>query len=151
MVIMTQQKEDDQRRLEKEERKARKAERDKEREERLVQSRTRKVVTGNVGKKALTIRMTEEVKVDFADIAEMEGVTQGEILERLVRLYDVDPENRLEAWEELFGSKERMLKRQAEKQKRMFEQMEKADKEFQEKLERQRERKRQRLENGGKW
>ena len=148
---MTHQEEDEQRRLEKEGRKARKAERDKEREERLVQSRTRKMVTGNTGKKALTIRMTEDVKNDFADIAEMEGVTQGEILERLVRLYDVDPENRLEAWEELFGSKERMLKRQDEKQKRMLQQMEKADKEFQEKLERQRERKRQRLENGEKW
>ena len=130
-----------------EERKAKKTEREKKMEV------ARKASSGikNEPKKSFPIRMKEGVKNDFAAIADMEGITQGEVLERFVRLYDVDTEDRLEAWEALFGTRESMIKQREERRAAILKQMEQVEKEFQENLDRQKERKRQRLENGEKW
>jgi len=60
-------------------------------------------------KKAYPIRMTMEVRDDFADIASEQGITQQVLIEHFVMLYSVDKKDRLKIWDQLFKTKEEVV------------------------------------------
>jgi len=62
---------------------------------------------GSAGLKSQPMRITHKSKAAIKEIAQIEGITQGDVIERFVKIYDVDDADREKAWSIVFGGKKR--------------------------------------------